>query len=103
MLDDWRTADITPRLKAMLGYLEKLTLTPDAVGPADVEALRAAGVDDDAYRDAVWVAFVFNTIARIADSLEWDIPDDAGFDASATMLLSRGYILQKTSPRRAPG
>lgn len=103
MLEDWRTADVTPRLKAMLGYLEKLTLTPDDVGPSDVEALRAAGIDDDAYRDAVWVAFVFNTITRIADSLGWDIPEDAGFDASATMLLSRGYVLQKTSPRRAHG
>jgi alkylhydroperoxidase family enzyme len=103
VLDDWRTAEITPRLKAMLGYLEKLTLTPDAVGPSDVEALRAAGIDDEAYRDAVWVAFAFNTITRIADSLGWDIPDDAGFEASATMLLSRGYVLQKPTPRRARG
>lgn len=103
MLDDWRTADVEPRLKAMLGFLEKLTLQPDTIGPADVEALRAAGVDDDAYRDAVYVAFLFNTITRIADSLGWDIPEDAGFEASATMLLSRGYVLQKASPRRAAG
>ena len=101
MLEDWRTADVAPRLKAMLGFLQKLTLEPASVGPADVEALRAAGVDDDAYRDAVWVAFAFNTITRVADSLGWDIPEEAGFDASATMLLKRGYVLQKPSPRRA--
>lgn len=101
MLDNWRTADIEPRLKAMLGFIEKLTLQPESIGPADVEAVRAAGVDDQGYRDAVWVVFLFNTITRIADSLGWDIPDDAGFDASATMLLSRGYVLQKPTPRRA--
>lgn len=100
MLENLETADVTPRLKAMLRYLEKLTLTPEAVGPADVETLRAAGIDDDAYKDAVYVAFAFNTITRIADSLGWDIPEDAGFEQSAHMLLTRGYILQKPTPRR---
>lgn len=101
MLEDWRTADVPPRVKAMLGFLEKMTLTPEALMPSDVEAVRAAGVSDDAFRDAVWVSFLFNTITRIADSLGWDIPDDAGFDQSADMLLSRGYVLQKPKPRRA--
>ena len=103
MLEDLETADVTPRLKAMLRYLGKLTLTPDEIGVADVEALRAAGIDDEAYRDAVYVAFLFNTITRIADSLGWEIPADAGFEQSAHMLLTRGYILQKPSPRRATG
>ena len=35
---DWRTAPIDERLRAMLGFIEKLTLRPDELGPADAEA-----------------------------------------------------------------
>jgi hypothetical protein len=36
VLDDYRTAPIGERLCATLSFLEKLTLSPDEVGPADV-------------------------------------------------------------------
>jgi hypothetical protein len=35
---DWRTAPVAPQLRATLGLLEKLTLTPEEFGPQDVEA-----------------------------------------------------------------
>ena len=35
MLADYRTAKIAEGLRATLGFVEKLTLTPDEVGPAD--------------------------------------------------------------------
>ena len=46
VLRDWRTAPLDPKLRATLGFLEKLTLAPTEVGPADVKPLRAAGVSD---------------------------------------------------------
>ena len=52
VLNDWRTAPIDAKLRAMLGFLEKLTLTPAEVGPADVAPLRAAGLSDAAIEDA---------------------------------------------------
>ena len=35
----------------MLGFLVKLTDSPEDVGPADIEALRAAGISDQAIED----------------------------------------------------
>lgn len=91
MLDDWRTAPIDERLRAMLGFLEKLTLTPDAVTPADVVPLRAAGLTDALMRDAIHVCGIFNTIDRIADTLEFEVPSAADFRKQGKGLLTRGY------------
>jgi len=33
VLRDWRTAPLDPKLRATLGFLEKLTLAPTEVGP----------------------------------------------------------------------
>ena len=40
---DWRTAPLRPELAATLVFLEKLTLRPDQLEPADAAAARAAG------------------------------------------------------------
>lgn len=74
----------------MLGYLEKLTLHPDDVGPEDVALLYTAGFSQQAINEAMYVCFVFNIIDRIADALNFHVP--ASFEGkSARMLLKRGY------------
>lgn len=92
VLADWHSAPIDQRLRVALGFLEKLTLDPDRVTAADVAPLRQAGLDDDAIEDAIHVCVLFNVYDRLADSLEFDIPEPAGFAQSATMLLRRGYL-----------
>ena len=47
-LNDWRSAPLTPKVRMALGFLEKLTLAPDTVGPDDVLPMRQAGVSDEA-------------------------------------------------------
>ena len=91
MLDDWRTAPIDDRVHATLGFLEKLTLAPDEVGPADAAAPRQAGVSDAALRDAVYVCAIFNLIDRVSDALDFAIPSQEGFTKIAKLLLKRGY------------
>lgn len=93
VLSDWRTAPIDARLRGTLGFLEKLTLNPDAVTAADARALRALGLTEAAIEDAIHVCALFNVYDRLADSFEFDIPDQAGFAQSATSLLERGYKL----------
>jgi alkylhydroperoxidase family enzyme len=90
---DWRTAPIGEPLRAMLGYVEKLTLRPGELEPADAEAVRAAGVSDDAMVDAIHIAALFNMIARLADSLGWDVPEWESFLARADSMLAAGYAL----------
>jgi uncharacterized peroxidase-related enzyme len=92
VLDDWRTARVDARTRATLGFLEKLTLRPDEVTAADVGPLRAQGLTDAAIEDAIHVCALFNIYDRLADSLEFDIPDKKGFAQGASMLLKRGYI-----------
>jgi alkylhydroperoxidase family enzyme len=91
VLDDWRTAPIDERLRSTLGFLQRLTLHPEEVGPADVEALRRAGVGDDAIRDAVYVCTLFNVIDRMADALDFAVPPPGLLAVGARYLLRVGY------------
>jgi alkylhydroperoxidase family enzyme len=76
----------------MLGFLEKLTLSPESVTAADARALRAAGLSETAMEDAIQVCTLFNVYDRLADSFAFHIPDAKGFAISATTLLKRGYL-----------
>jgi alkylhydroperoxidase family enzyme len=90
---DWRTAPLRPELLATLGFLEKLTLRPDELVPADVDAVRDAGVSTQALRDAATVCALFNMIVRLADSFGWDVPSWERLTARAPAMLEGGYKL----------
>ena len=91
---DWRTAPIDEKLRATLGFVEKLTLRPDELTHADADVVRAAGVSDDALVDAIHVAALFNMIVRLADSLGWDVPPFEAFSERAQRMLESGYALE---------
>jgi len=93
VLADWRSAPLDPKLRATLGFLEKLTRTPGEVRPADLEPLRAAGVSDAAIEDAIHACVLFNIYDRLADSLSFYLPGPDGYAASGRSLLKRGYLL----------
>ena len=90
---DWRTAPLRPELKATLGFLEKLTLRPDELSPADADEVRAAGVSDQALRDAATVCSLFSMIVRLADSLGWDVPEWESLRQRAPLMLEGGYAM----------
>jgi len=77
----------------MLGFLEKLTLRPQELGPDDATAVRTARVSDEALVDAIHVAALFNMIVRMADSLGWDVPTWESCLDRGEAMLSRGYAL----------
>jgi len=90
ILDDYETAP-DPRLRSALGFIRKLALTPAEVAAADVKPLLAAGVSRQAVADAVYVCFLFSIYTRLADTLDWEVPSAAAFEAGAKNLLTRGY------------
>jgi alkylhydroperoxidase family enzyme len=92
VLDDWRTARLNPRLRAMIAFMEKLTLAPEALTPEDARPMRDAGLSEAAIEDGIHVCTLFNVYDRLADSFEFHIPDKKGFAQSASMLLKRGYL-----------
>jgi alkylhydroperoxidase family enzyme len=91
VLDDYQSAPIDERLRAMLAFLEKLTLTPDAMTDADAATLRAAGVDAAAAESAMYVAYVFNVMDRLADAFDFKVNDARGLKWVARILLKVGY------------
>jgi alkylhydroperoxidase family enzyme len=93
VLTDWRTAPIDAKLRTTLGFLEKLTLAPADVRPADLAPLRAAGVTDEAIEDAIQVCVLFNIYDRVADALGFHLPGPDGYAASGRNLLKRGYLI----------
>jgi hypothetical protein len=80
-------------------FLEKLTLRPDELEPADADAVRAAGVSDQALRDAITVCALFSMIVRLADSFGWDVPDWESLTLRAPAMLEGGYALQAVGRR----
>jgi alkylhydroperoxidase family enzyme len=84
---------VDAKLRATLGFLEKLTLRPDEIRPADVAPLRAAGLSDEAIEDAIHVCALFNIYDRLADAMGWHLPDGDGYAASGRNLMKRGYLL----------
>ncbi len=94
MQRDWRTAPVSPRIAATLGFIEKLTLRPEEVTRADTDAVRAAGVSEEALVDAIHVCALFSMIVRLADSLGWDVPPFESFFERADAMLAGGYSLE---------
>lgn len=75
----------------MLGFIETMTLRPEALTAESLVPLRTAGLSDAAIEEAIHVCAQFNIYTRMADSLAFDVPAQAAFDRSARMLLTRGY------------
>ena len=67
MLADLATSDVDARLKPLLAYVRKLTLTPARMTPSDADPIRAAGWDDRALHDAVSITGLFNLMNRIVE------------------------------------
>jgi uncharacterized peroxidase-related enzyme len=98
-LADLDSAPVSARMKAMLGYLAKLTRTPAQVTRPDAEAVFAAGWDERALHDAVLVCGLFNFMNRMVDGLGIQAhPDyvqmsgerlhDIGYTGLATLITS---------------
>jgi uncharacterized peroxidase-related enzyme len=86
-----QSGTVSNRAIAILHFLEKLTLEPDAVAPGDLEALRSAGISDDAIVDAVYVCFLFSTFNRLVFALGCEVMDAKQLDKVSKMLLEKGY------------
>ena len=91
LLEDYRTAPIDEKLRAMLGLLETFTLHPEQLDANRVREVLDAGVTREGIRDAFYVAFLFNTYDRLADTLGWQLPDPRYYVKAGQFLLKKGY------------
>lgn len=63
---DYRSADITPRQRAMLDVAVKLALRPAEVGEEDLDRLRQLGFDDEEIWDIGAITALFGLSNRMA-------------------------------------
>lgn len=70
MVMNYRVAELEPRVRGMLDFAWKLTLTPHDIGEADRQRLRDLGFSDQDIFDISDVAAFFNYTNRMAHSLD---------------------------------
>jgi len=91
VLEDPETADIAPALLPVLAFTRKLTRTPARIVKADVDAIFAAGWDEEAFHCCVSVCALFNLQNRILDG--YGIRRDADYYAETGLRLAEeGYL-----------
>jgi uncharacterized peroxidase-related enzyme len=73
---DYREAALTPRERALCDFAVKLTHVAAEIEQADIDALRAHGLDDAAISDAIQVVGYFNYVTRVADGVGIDDEPD---------------------------
>ena len=66
---NWRQAELSERQRAMAEYAELLTKAPESVEEADLEGMRAAGMDEHEILEAVQVIGMFNMTNRVSSAL----------------------------------
>ena len=72
LIYDYRKSKLNDSDRALCDYAVKLTFSPENVGQADIEQLRATGFSDEQITIAVQVISYFNYINRVADGLGVD-------------------------------
>ena len=67
LLEDVDGSGVDERLKPVLAYVKKLTLTSSRMTQADADAVYAAGWEEKALHDAIAVCCMFNFMNRLVD------------------------------------
>ena len=97
ILTDWRTAPISEKLRAVLCFIVQLTNAPERIGPHDIAALRELGLSHRAIIDATYICVGFNIINRIADAMDFKVPQTKVFVKGAWFTRRFGYRLMSGS------
>jgi uncharacterized peroxidase-related enzyme len=95
LLADVATAPAAERMKPLLRYVAKLTLTPARITAADAGAVLAAGFQEQALHDAVAVCGLFNMMNRLVEGL--------GITAGRGLFHRRGAQARRARVHRAEG
>ncbi len=66
---DIDSAQVDERLKPVLRYVKKLTLTPDRITQADAQQLFDAGWDENVFLDVIFLCAVVNCMNRFVSGI----------------------------------
>ena len=91
VMQDYQSAPVNEKIRAVLAFLEKLTRFPAAVTTEDLEPMRTAGITDTAIEEVVQICFVFCTINRLADAFDFELAEGKGRERMGAVLYNLGY------------
>jgi alkylhydroperoxidase family enzyme len=94
VLDDFRTAPISAREKALFAFIERMNRESFTLQKGDVQAVVDAGWTEEAVYDAITVCALFNFYNKWIDATGVaDMPPEA-YDMSGERLATSGYVPQ---------
>jgi alkylhydroperoxidase family enzyme len=92
VLEDYRTAPIDDRDKALFAFIEKMNEQSNTVRREDIDRLTAAGWSQEAIYDAITVCALFKFYNAWIDATGvHDLPAGA-YEMSGRRMASEGYI-----------
>jgi len=92
VLEDYRTAPIGDRDKALFAFIEKMNEQSNSVRREDIDRLTAAGWSQEAIYDAITVCALFKFYNAWIDATGvHDLPAGA-YEMSGRRMAAEGYI-----------
>ena len=86
---------ISKKLEAALVLLKKMTLYPDQLTIADIQAAIENGITHEELEDAIAVSSLFNITARCANAFNFAILTGKDLEKAAKRMLAQGYVFGK--------
>lgn len=84
------TANADARMRPVLEFADKLTLSPGSVNQADVDAVVAAGWSEQTVEDIIGIVSLFSFLNRLVDGLGIEGSSES-FAAAGGMIAQHGY------------
>ncbi|MDP1859124.1 MAG: hypothetical protein Q8K82_10655 [Gemmatimonadaceae bacterium] len=91
MLDDFATAPIDDREKALFSFIEKMNRQSNKLQQEDVTALTDAGWSEEAIYDAITVCSLFNFYNTWIDATGVSDMPAAAYTMSGERMAAHGY------------
>jgi uncharacterized peroxidase-related enzyme len=92
LVADPATAQLEPRLKALLGFVRKLAVTPAEVTQADADAVFQAGWDEQALHDAIAITARAAFMQRLVQGFGFTPLSREVAAKHAKKRVERGYV-----------
>ena len=99
VLQDYRTAPIGDREKALFAFIEKMNGESSRLQKEDLEEVKAAGWSEEALYDAITVCALFNFYNKWIDATGVSDMTAATYAVSGERLATFGYV-PRDSPSR---
>jgi alkylhydroperoxidase family enzyme len=97
VLQDYRTAPISDREKALFTFVEKMNRESSRLQKEDIDKVKAAGWSEEALYDAITVCALFNFYNKWIDATGVSDMTAAAYAVSGERLATFGYIPPETS------